>query len=375
MIPLVLRRALVFGLVTAVVLGPTGAIAQPAPPRPAPAQPPKGPMPAPQAQPSPQERADQLKREADGLMDNIRYEEALAKYREAYAISASPALLYNMGRALEALARYPEALESLRAFDAKAPPDIHAKVPNLDKLITEIEGRTCVLSVEANAGATVKLGDVVLGKAPLASVRVNAGKKVKIEILLEGFEVEAREVELPGRGEVKIKIALVPKDKSGVLAIDSPVKGATIFVDEMPPRQVPTEVRVAAGKHTIKLTAAGYRDNVIDVEVVAGERRPIIIEPGEPPVYERWWFWTTIGVVVAGGVAGGVAAAYLIEGPPDEGTINPCQVKVQADDVGCEDGASTAMLPRRRSRNFNGPSGVRGSGFSFGPIPVFTVRF
>ena len=30
-----------------------------------------------------------------------------------------------------------------------------------------------------------------------------------------------------------------------------------------------------------------------------------------PPVYKRWWFWTAIGVVVAGGVA----AALLIPGP------------------------------------------------------------
>lgn len=365
MILSVLRRASCLVLVAALTLASSAATAQPASPKPAPVP----------AQPGPQERADQLKREADGLMDNIRYEEALAKYREAYAISAAPALLYNMGRALEALARYPEALESLRAFDAKAPPDIHAKVPNLSKLIAEIEGRTCVLTVEANAGATVKLGDVVLGKTPLTSVRVNAGKRIRVEIALEGFELETREVELPSRGDVKIKVALVSKDKSGVLAIDSPVKGATIFVDEMPPRQVPTEVRVAAGRHTIKLTAAGYRDNVIDVEVVAGERRPIIIEPGEPPVYERWWFWTTIGVLVAGGVAGGVAAAFLIEGPADEGTINPCQVKVQADEVGCQDGASAALLPRRRARNFNAGSGVLGSGFSLGPVPVFTVRF
>jgi hypothetical protein len=47
----------------------------------------------------------------------------------------------------------------------------------------------------------------------------------------------------------------------------------------------------------------------------------LVAEPGQPPpptgtpVYEKWWFWTAIGVVVAGGVV----AALLIPG----GTTKP----------------------------------------------------
>ena len=41
--------------------------------------------------------------------------------------------------------------------------------------------------------------------------------------------------------------------------------------------------------------------------------------PTNKPVYKKWWFWTIIGVVVAGGVAGGVAGAVLSQkkAPPD----------------------------------------------------------
>ncbi len=34
-------------------------------------------------------------------------------------------------------------------------------------------------------------------------------------------------------------------------------------------------------------------------------------EPEKTPVYKKWWFWTIIGVVVAGGIAGGVAGGVL----------------------------------------------------------------
>ncbi len=38
---------------------------------------------------------------------------------------------------------------------------------------------------------------------------------------------------------------------------------------------------------------------------------PTAGEPEKTPVYKKWWFWTIIGVVVAGGVAGGVVGGVL----------------------------------------------------------------
>ena len=322
---------------------------------------------APSAPPAdPVAAAAALKAEGDLLMDNIRYGDALVKYEEAYKISANPALLYNMGRALEAMNRFPEALEKLRAFDVKATPELHAKVPNLKQLLDDVEGRTTLLTVEAPAGASIKLGDVVLGVAPLAELRVNAAKKARLEASLDGFDPDVQDVELPGKGRATVKMSLTPKDKSAILAIDSPVKGATVFVDGGTARQVPTEVRVLAGKHTVKLTAEGYRENLVDVEVAVGERRPLIIEPGEAPVYERWWFWTTIGLVAAGGAAAGVTAAVLIEAPPGEGTIPPKQVKVQAGEYGA---------PLRRGRWVGAGPRSRGPGLTLGPVPVLTIAF
>lgn len=310
-------------------------------------------------------KAPALKAEGDALMDENRFADAHAKYREAYQLNADPALLYNMGRSLEALNRNPEALEMLRAFDAKATPELHARVPNLKKLIDDVEGRTTMLTVEAPAGTTIKMGSVVLGKAPLAELRVNAGNRVRFEASKEGFDADVQEVELVGRGKARLKFELTAKDKSGLLAIDSPVKGATVFVDAGTGRQVPTEVRVLAGKHTIKLTATGYRDNTVDVEVAVGERKPIIIEPGEAPVYERWYFWTTIGLVAAAGAGGGVLAAYLIEGSPDEGTIPPGQVSVQS---------SRGSFAPLRARTIRRAEATRRN-FTVGPVPVLTVRF
>jgi len=41
-------------------------------------------------------------------------------------------------------------------------------------------------------------------------------------------------------------------------------------------------------------------------------------EPSGPPepLIEQWWFWTIIGVVVAGGIAAGIAGGVAAQGPP-----------------------------------------------------------
>jgi tetratricopeptide (TPR) repeat protein len=51
-----------------------------------------------------------LKRRGDEAMDSLQYDEAIADYSKAYAISKDPVFLYNRGRVYQARDRYPEAL-------------------------------------------------------------------------------------------------------------------------------------------------------------------------------------------------------------------------------------------------------------------------
>jgi hypothetical protein len=324
--------------------------------------------------------AAKLKAEGDALMGDIKYQQALEKYEAAYKLSADPALLYNQGRALEALSRYPEALEKLRAFDAKATPELHAKVPNLKKLIDDIASRTTLLTVEVSQpGATIRIGNTVLGTSPLMETRVNSGD-VKLEVSLEGFDTISREVKLRGGARHAESFVLVSRDKMATLMVDSPVKGATVRIDGGPGTQVPTEVKLAPGKHTVELSAAGYNDNTVEVVLKPTERRVLSIEPGETPVYEKWWFWTIGGAVLAGAGASVLTYALLTEGDPDEGSIPPCQLTVSAEGSSDCNPTVTEGLRHRKGGwgggvggRPNGPSIPRG--FTIGPIPVVTVRF
>src|SRR5258708_21264757 len=76
-----------------------------------------------------EQRAADLKKKGDAAMDSLHYQDALTAYDEAYALNHDPAILFNRGRALQALGEFPQALEQLERFSAEAPAALKSKVP------------------------------------------------------------------------------------------------------------------------------------------------------------------------------------------------------------------------------------------------------
>ncbi len=303
-------------LVGLLVLAPATAAAQPAPARQAPAG---------QA-PEKKSAADQLKAQGDEAMDNLKYEDALGFYNRAYDVDPRPALLYNRGRALEALTRFPEALDELEKFRAVAPDALKAKVPKLGELIEEIRGKISTLRVESNVdGAHIFVRKREVGRTPLRKpLRLNAGK-AEIEIRLEGYKPFQKTLVLEGGGGHTLNAQLELKSNIGVLVVASTVAGARVKVNGKNAGTVPVEVPLAAGKHQITITAEGYKDAKTSAVVVAGARKQVRVPlEKKKPITQRWWFWTGLGAaVVTGGVLGWV---FRPTAAADDGDIPPGQV-------------------------------------------------
>ncbi len=123
-----------------------------------------------------------------------------------------PALLYNMGRALQALNRFPEALDRLEAFQVVAPPALLARVPRLGELIKDLRGRVTTLKVTSSTpGARLLVRSTVMSKLPLATpLRLSAGQ-AEVEVEAEGYFPFHRTVDLPGGGETTIDARLFSK--------------------------------------------------------------------------------------------------------------------------------------------------------------------
>lgn len=96
--------------------------------------------------------AASLKSEGDRLMDGLRYQDALDKYEASYELKSDPALLYNQGRALEGLGKFPEAVDKLLAFREQASPELLNRLGTaLTKNIDELRGRVALLSVTVDS--------------------------------------------------------------------------------------------------------------------------------------------------------------------------------------------------------------------------------
>jgi hypothetical protein len=272
-------------------------------------------------------RAAELKQQGDEAMVSLRYADALGAYSQSYYLVSDPALLYNKGRALQALGRYPEALENFEAFDAQASAKLKARVPALKELIAEVRAKVSILTLDCSVeGARVMINNKVVATTPLsAPLKLNAGPAV-LEVDADGYIPFRKRLSLPGGGEITIRAKLAARSTMSVLVVDSPVAGARVTVNNNPVGAVPAEASVDAGMHTIVVERDGYEQATTTAVVKAGERKRVTI-PLErtQPIFGRWWFWAGVGAVVVGGAV--LTGALLTEAPADRGDIQPGQVQ------------------------------------------------
>jgi len=281
--------------------------------------------PAATAAPDAQADAADRKHAGDEAMEAFRYADALAAYGDAYAINKDPALLYNMGRALQALNRFPEALDKLAAFEAAASPELKARVPRLAALIAEIKARVATLTIRTNVpGARILVRDTVVGKSPLtAPVKLVAGA-ADVEIEAEGYYPGKKKVELPGGGELTVELELFSRSTTGILAVKASAAGAEVLVDGKRVGVAPVELHIVKGTHQVVVKHPDFRLYETTTVVPAGGTQTVTAALQSSSVVTRWWFWSAVGAVVTAGVVWGVAA--VTERAPDAGTIAPGQL-------------------------------------------------
>jgi hypothetical protein len=258
---------------------------------------------APAAWAGPAETAAELKKQGDLDMDALRYEEAIAKYTEAYRLSKDPALLYNRGRVYQARSQYVEALADLLAFQKDASPELRARVPALVELIDEIKGKVASVEIRcAVPNARVVVRDRVVGTTPLAPLQMLAGS-AKVEVTADGYEPYLHDENLVGGKSIVIEVVLRAKTRTGVLTIRTDVP-ARAFVDGVDVGETPVEITREPGTHKVVLRRPDFDDYATSVVVTGDQKKSVSLDlPKKSPVTSKWWFWTGAGVIVVGTVA------------------------------------------------------------------------
>lgn len=90
-------------------------------------------------------KARELFREGDRAYAEARYEDALARFEEAYRLSPRPRLLFNIGNALERLGQLADAADALERYLPDAKPNeldvLQKRIDNLRKRAAEKRAR------------------------------------------------------------------------------------------------------------------------------------------------------------------------------------------------------------------------------------------
>lgn len=193
------------------------------------------------------------------------FEEALALYEEAYRLDPRPPFLFNIGQCHRQMGNWERAICFFNQYlDAhaktkKAPPKNHALV--VDLIRECVREQTAKEAAEREAAAKAEQEREAAAKAEQA--RAAAEREL---------QAQQQQPSAPSVRAVEAFAADTP------VALDLTVR-ASAAVESAPP---PADAAVNA----------------------------------EPPVWRRWWFWTAVGAVAAGAVAGGVWVATAPEPQP-----------------------------------------------------------
>jgi hypothetical protein len=200
-------------------------------------------------------------------MDGGAYADAITGYRASYELSRNPALLYNIGNAYEHLGDYPRALAYLEQFSLVASVELRSRVPALPEILASVRGRLARVVVGCNVpGARVLVRGSWQGTTPLEAGIVTMPGPAHVEVVADGYQPFARDVLLSAGRETRLDAVLMSSGVFSTVAREAP-------------------------------------------------------EPKEDGgVMTKWWFWTGVGLVVAGGAAVAAVAIANSHGQASEGS-------------------------------------------------------
>jgi hypothetical protein len=263
------------------------------------------------------------------LYDAQDYAAALAEFEAAYRLVPRYQVLFNVGVAQKKLFRYNDAFRSLTRYlqegGEKVPPDRRDQVA---KELAEIHALVAEVSVKVDGmPASVEVDGRLVGETPMSGPLLLPSGHHVVRASREGYDSASREIDVVS-GE-KVEVALSPRLKAKVvttakLSVSSRPGGAELSLDGKAIAN-PWSGTIDPGGHEVRATLKGYEKTRTELVLSAGQERALTVEltplPPPPRWYKRWYTWTIVAVLVAGGVGAGVGG-YFATRPTFDQTIS-----------------------------------------------------
>ncbi len=217
---------------------------------------------------------------------------ALLKFQLAYDKSKDPRLLWDLLVCENSLRHYARALPLVRRFLTEAAtlisPVEREEAENLAKAISNFVGPVRIESDQA--GATVLVDDVKVGKTPLTEpVLVDMGDR-KITLRKRGYKEATAQVRVLGPSEEHVSLRMERDIPAATLEVVAGA-GQWIAVDDGTVGRDRWEGIVSPGKHLIRVSGTGYKPKEVQADLSKGGRVTIWVtaQPLEPSDRSSRW--------------------------------------------------------------------------------------
>ncbi len=265
------------------------------------------------------------------LFDAGDYPGALAEFDAVYRLTGRWEVLFNVAVTQKKLFRYGAAVRSLERYLKEGGAGVDAtRRQAVEKELSEIRSLVAEISVVVDgAPAQIDVDGLSQGQTPLdRPLLLGSGRHV-LRATREGELPDERSIDVVSGQNATVKLAPRPRPlevKTARITLDSNPPGAALTVDGKAVGKGPWSGELDAGGHLVTATLDGFGKARQEVVLVAGQERRVSIElvvlppapEAERPVYKKWWFWTGVGAVVAGGVA----TAIIIGNQPKSYDLN-----------------------------------------------------
>jgi PEGA domain len=144
--------------------------------------------------------------------DDRRFAEAADEFEAAYKLSPAFVVLFNIGQVDVALGRSVEAVDAFNSYLKQGGASIGAaRRQEVQREIEKQTARIGTIDIHTTPdGADIRIDGKLTGKTPLEKpVRVNAGKH-SVEATLAEHTPQARDLEVAGRADIRLDLALEP---------------------------------------------------------------------------------------------------------------------------------------------------------------------
>jgi hypothetical protein len=176
--------------------------------------------------------------------------------------------------------------------------------------------------------AEVAIDGAPVGETPMEEGLIIAPGAHTIRVSKRGWTEHVDTFDARSGETVELEIDLLPV--AGIVRIKTQSPGATIEVNGKVVGVTPFDQDISVGKAAIRVAQSGYHDVLKTLNIQVGQvydldltldALPVVDRPtaSDETLTQKWWFWTALGGVVAGG-AWAVAAILTADNttPPPE---------------------------------------------------------